>query len=874
MEIVNKRKDNLFELLIKFLISKIENKSIVIIIIIFIVYSGFIFMIGGIAHRKGIFGEVIKPAIEENIRIPFNYARGLMTDVEKISIEMKFKNYQKIAFKREEALAKGVLIGSTDDWVPARIQWKGKDVKAEIRLKGDLSDHWERDKKWSFRIKIKGDETILGMKVFSIQHPNTRGFLNDWFLQELCVRFAGLMRLKFDFIEVVINGENLGVYCVEEFFDDMMEVNNEYLPGPIIKLDDALLWYNISPKFGFYSSHLNEIYTRSPVDAFRTGRVNRDEKLLNSFIQAKNLLEAFREGKLVTHQVFDVDKLAKLFAIMDLMGYHHTTAYSNMRFYYNPVTSLLEPIGYDETYIFNITYLEGQEKPLKLLDSGKPDYIGYPEYQIWYNTFFKDRVFFEKYIHALQEISKKEFLDEFFKNTETGYYEKLHVLYRSFPGYRFKSKPLLYENQKFINNLIDPIQGIQAYFYKYDDKSNLLYLEIGNIQSLPVEIVNLTMDNVISKSIQEKIILNPKKQFEFIDFRKYAFEVPGDIIWSEPMENKLILNYQVLGTDNVKNIPVYSWSHYDEDFIEKDFMRMSPNYGEFDFFDVNNARKSITIKPGVWRIDKNVIVPKGFIVFGTENTRLILKNNAKILSYSPFRLIGSQSKPLIIESSENSGQGIFILKAQDQSIFENVVFKNLGDLVQGRWKLSGSVTFYEAPFIMKHCQFSEDRSSNGLNIIRSTFHIENTVFNMSRNNSMSVIYGKGNILNSGFFNSNGKGIDLYGSHVGFKNLEFKNIMLSGVSANERSDIRGNDISITKANICVESIDLSNVNLNNVQISQCEKGFTSYKKRPEFGFSEIMISNLKHNGINILYAFDNNSKIIINGKQMAHIQNKD
>ena len=50
-------------------------------------------------------------------------------------------------------------------------------------MKGDWIDHLIGDK-WSFRIKLKGDKTIQGMKKFSIHHPITRGFINEWVYQK------------------------------------------------------------------------------------------------------------------------------------------------------------------------------------------------------------------------------------------------------------------------------------------------------------------------------------------------------------------------------------------------------------------------------------------------------------------------------------------------------------------------------------------------------------------------------------------------------------------------------------------------------------------------------------------------------------------
>ena len=362
-------------------------------IIALFLYSIGIFLIGGVAYKDGFFGKVIKPVILENINIPINYIKSFRASPEQIVLDIKHKDFQKLAYKRELALAEGVLHSSAKDYVPAKIRWRGKTVKVKTRLKGDLADHWSDKTKWSFRIKTRKNETVLGMKKFSLQHPFTRGFLNDWYLHQLLKHIKGFNILRYEFVNLTVNGKNLGIYLLEEHFGEMLLKNNKYINAPIIRIYDHLLWYNVDPIIGFTRPHINEHYTISPIDAFKTNTVNSSKTLLMNFNQAKNLLESFRQGRLLTHQVFEIKKLAKLFAVIDLFGYHHSTAYSNIRFYYNPVTSLLEPIGYDNTFIKKAQSIQGQACKLKILSSDRPQYIDPDVYQKWYKTFLAIKYF-------------------------------------------------------------------------------------------------------------------------------------------------------------------------------------------------------------------------------------------------------------------------------------------------------------------------------------------------------------------------------------------------------------------------------------------------------------------------------------------------
>ena len=63
-------------------------------------------------------------------------------DLITLQLDLPFKSFQKIEAKRKEALQKGRLISSDDDFVKAEISKDGITSRCSIRLKGDLSDHW------------------------------------------------------------------------------------------------------------------------------------------------------------------------------------------------------------------------------------------------------------------------------------------------------------------------------------------------------------------------------------------------------------------------------------------------------------------------------------------------------------------------------------------------------------------------------------------------------------------------------------------------------------------------------------------------------------------------------------------------------------
>ncbi|MDX5584869.1 MAG: CotH kinase family protein [Aureibaculum sp.] len=818
-------------------------------------------LLGGNLHKEGIFGEVLKPLIQENIKIPVNYIKGILSEPEHLIIDIKHKDYQKLAYKRKVAVQEGVLHPYKEDFVPAKIRWNGEAIKIKMRLKGDLGDHWSRDHKWSFRIKVKQDNSIMGMSAFSLQHPRTRGFLNDWYLHKILQHF-GFITLRYDFVEVTVNGRHLGIYAIEEHFDKRLIENNRHINGPIIRIKDHLLWYLVDPKTGFERKDLDELYSSSPIDAFNTNTINQDGVLSENFKKAKNLLEAFRRGKLLTHQVFDIDKISKIFAVIDLLGYRHSTAYSNIRFYYNPITSLLVPIGYDNTFIEEADSIEGQAKRIKVNVSETPQRLD------WRKTFFEDEVFFRKYIEALTEISEKNFLDELFNNVQDEYKEKLAIIYSSFPGYDFsKQKVKLYKNQVFIKSILNPLEGIQAYFKSIDRNKGILTLQIGNIQLLPVELIDAYYGAYRMKLLKNNVLLQSKTPFQPIEFQEVQFELPKGALLPKDLENNLRVNYKIFGTNDNKEITVFNWSYYDKDFLKADFIRQKPNYRSFDFMHADDDTKTIFIKPGVWDINKSIIISDGFTVVCREGTQLNLMNSATILSYSPLDFVGSDESQIIIKSSDSTGQGIAVISANKKSILKNVTFHNLSSPSKSGWELPGAVTFYESDVNIEKTSFIGNKSGVGLSIIRSDFNISRSNFNNTFSDALSVFFGNGEISKTSFADSKRDGLHFLGSVINIEDIHINKVQDAGINAGDRSRVTGNKIEIYGAKIAVKSKDSSDINMENAKIVDSDLAFFAMQEKQEFGPARISVNNLSINNVTNENIIQDKSTLLINGINM-------
>jgi len=818
------------------------------VILIFTIMISSIFF-GMVLHREGK-AYTINMACKAGLRMGPNYFRGITSKPEKIDIRVKHLDYQKLAHKRKVAKAKGLLVTGADDYVPAVISHAGKNVRAKIRLKGDRIDHLEGNK-WSLRIRIRGGKTLLGMKRCSIHHPKTRNYIYEWIFFQALKR-ENIMAPRYEFIKVSMNGKDLGVYALEEHFEKILIENSGYREGVIVKFNEDGFWEKtLFPKTAGKTMTALQTQLAADINTFNKSTVLKDPVLFKQFVVGKDLLESFRNGDLPARKVFDFRKLAKFYAISELMGGLHSTAWHNLRFYYNPISSLLEPIGYDGMAGEDLKDI-WPRTPVVIKDA--PD--------DFYSRVFDDMIFFEEYIKELEKITRKSYLNKLFEDINKDLQKNLKIIHCECPYFIF-SKENFSKNQQHIKAVLNPPKGLNAYFRGRDNLG--IELAIGNVQSFPIEVLGVSLGSVVPLEPKEKIVIKPMIPSKPVKYQTIKFLFPKKFTWKDDMRENLKVEYKLLGASEKKSRSVFPYSNLSDGFIENDFIRQSPNVHEFKFLSINNSIKKIFIRPGNWLLRKNMIIPKGYELICKEGTRLILTDSAKILSYSPLKFIGSEKYPIFICSEDSTGQGVAVMASGKKSILQNVIFQNLANPEQGGWELTGAVTFYESPVDIKKCRFLNNRSEDALNIIRSDFWIDETVFGKIFSDAFDSDFSKGTITNSVFTECGNDAVDISGSIVELRNVSINGAGDKGLSVGEKSEMTANYVEIENAKIAVASKDFSEILGSNIGISDCETGFALYQKKPEFGAATITISNVLMETVNIPYLIENGSELRINQK---------
>jgi hypothetical protein len=155
-------------------------------------------------------------------------------------------------------------------------------------------------------------------------------------------------------------------------------------------------------------------------------------------------------------------------------------------------------------------------------------------------------------------------------------------------------------------------------------------------------------------------------------------------------------------------------------------------------------------------------------------------------------------------------------------------------------------------------------SDDALNIIRSEFIINRSVFSQTYADAFDADYSKGNITNSQFFNCGNDGIDVSGTRAAIENVFINQAGDKGISVGENSHVEVRDVEIRKAKIAVAAKDISRIDFTNNIIADCATGIAVYQKKPEFGPAEINITKLDSRNVAQVYLVEEDSSLTIDG----------
>lgn len=806
-----------------------------------------------------------------------------LSDQEKLGqIALFFKDeaMRNLNQKRTLALKNGILEGSEEDWVKAKLIEgdSTSEIPVEARLKGDWLDHLQPEK-WSFRVKVRDPYSWRRLKTFSLHTPAVRHFLHEWVFHQLLEQ-EDILTTRYDFIELKVNDKSWGLYAFEEHFDKYLVEYKRRREGPIVKFSEEGFWANFKRQYADlgYITHDIDQPVRRPEKAeirpFNEKQTLLSPVLKTQFERAGDLMYQYMNGLKQPSEIFDVERLAKYFAICDVLGALHGIVWHNQRFYYNPVIDRLEPIGFDgftEPPGTRYTFLgQGATHPFK---SNPGDLLG---------QLFQDTLFTATYVKNLYHYTDPMFLSGFFESIAPALSVRKQWMRREFPDYTFDQNKMIHQAQFIRTQLIPYPQSVKAYLES--QTGDLKRLKVTNIHTLPVRLVGYGVhDDAVSARFEDQKVL-PAQPPRMLWLKTYHLETDRtypeiaslkyealqalekqegrNFYTVEVPVNAKYLYFNVLGIDSLIAIEIFPWRP-PVNSVPSAGIHQTRKLQSNSIYVVDGS--SIIFRKGRHQVPSDIIIPAGFNISMGEGVELDFVKGAKFLSFAPVAAFGSDDFPIKIFSSDKSGRGFTILKTQIPSKLSFVWFDQLTNFSEGNWTMTGAVNFYEAPVELYRCHFTRNNCEDALNIIRSEFEMRYCKIANTSFDGFDCDFCIGEVKNSRFLEIGNDGMDFSGSQINVWNCEVQKTGDKGISVGEESEVAVFDTQIKNCPIGVASKDLSMLVLENMILKDCVTGYAAYQKKPEFGPAKIIAKSSKETNVKQTYNLSKGSSIQLETK---------
>ena len=791
---------------------------------------------------------------------------GFFEKKDKIYIDINFKNYSKIEKNRITQLA----ANNPQEWISVNAKIKLNDekkIRTKIRYKGDRYVHFFNPKNSSFKLNLKDGEKILGLREFTLSKPRTRNYLHEWIFNQ----FLGdnhLIKPSHEYVNLFVNGDNLGLYYLEEGFSKEMIERNKKKDSPIFSINEDLT--------GDINITVPEVYN------LKYWKKSNPELLDIGATKLDN----FFKGKKNIDEVMDLEKWAMFFALTDLNQTIHGILPKSVKYYFNSITYKFEPIGFDahyiKRYVNNISNnkyinMKGFEDKRLLIEMYQNP-ITENDHVIneWLNLFFSNKNFIKLYFLKLETITNEIYLKNFFNNHKTNIKRNLKLIYADYffvdrvnyygPGIYFFDENYYYDRAKEIKKKIE-FSSLKVFFKKKKNYFEIInqnlnkLIKLKNLKCINQnKIYNISLDSVLLIDSQ-----NGNLVFKIDFFEKY--------------EKCFLLEFE-------NSSKAFSHEIIDINFQTDYYDPINKNYDSNlkKYFNFN--KKKISPKKNVV-IDENIFIPAKYVVILNPKDEIIISNGAFIFSEAQWIAKGNKVNQITISGKKNNhGGGIFI-KNNEINIFDFINFQNLDGFDSYNknlnfseksqkdfaYTLTGAINFYGTNVQIYNSNFLNLKSEDAINIIDSSFKLENVTFQNSFSDAIDIDFSHGILTNINVINSGNDCLDFSGSISQVYNSNFEKCGDKGISAGENSKIHIYDTVINNSYMGIASKDGSEVYANKLKISNSNIGLAGYVKKNSYSHASLILKNSNISNLYREFLKDRFSKIVFNSKIIKKFNEK-
>jgi hypothetical protein len=822
--------------------------------------------------------------------VPGAGATGLPT----LAFEIDSEAAEQLARVRQRAVSRNLIVQEGDETVPARVRFEGRDLDARVRIKGDWLDH-VASPKWSLRVELE-DDALLGMRRFSIQHPNTRGYLSEW-LVLAAARREGVLAPRSTFVEVTVNGVAKGVYYLEEHLAKELLESQGRREGPILKLDEGTLWearLQYLNRGGWET--LPELAQRSErpetaeLSAFGEGRLEKLDALRAQRASARAALRTLQlaveaatddaeqlarlearvalEGRSIDSLV-DVEAWATMHALVSVFHANHGLIWHNLRFYHDPLSARLHPILFDAAAGL---WLNPDRPVLRASDPVIAELEKSPAYRL---------ALFQR----LGVLLSPEWLDGLLADVgpELQHYQAALRHEGLLPPEKDAAHliDLVRHQQVLLRSLALPRRA--ANFHgrleaeARDDSvvDGDLVVEAWSATEAPVLVEGFRFGNgrivpaARTLAADSRPIARPHGEAVMLPRggRRASFRFPADVRLANlsGVDQLVQAVREEAGTDGDADLEVVvlyrpaATRDLRERALRMRRVDASGSGGRPDaptldaalerhsFLRFDAERRELWVRPGIWTVDGDLVLPSGHALRAGPGTTLRFAEGAALVASAALHLEGDADRPVALEAApgQQGWAGVAVLDAAGPSRLAHVVVRDASAIERGGWILTGGVSFVRSELSLIDSRIEGASGEDALNVVGAPFHVERVAFVGTLSDAFDADSADGLVIASAFEDVGADALDLSGSRVRVEDSHFRGIGDKAVSAGERTVLALESSRIDGARIGVASKDGSHVEITSLELSGITRyELTAYVKKPAFGPSVMRAQGLR------------------------------
>ena len=747
--------------------------------------------------------------IDNYLKIKFNSFKYLFINnkLETIQVNINQQNLYNLELQRSEKIK-----GSTkkyERFSEADLVYNDKTYKIKLRVKGDRVLHWYNKDQTSYKIDIRGEERFQGMEEFSVQKPITRNYTYEFIFHKF-LKFNNLISLKYSFVNFYMNDSDQGIYAVEEGFAKELIERNKRRNGPIFGLEEKKGTTYPFVEYDLYSKNF---------------WINNHPELIS---KAYSKINNLKNDDVNVNDIFDLNKWAKFFAIIDLTNTLHGAISKSVKLFYNPVNGKFEPIGFDGHYglnnINNFIILD-------FLDSDNTNCSYICEEREWFLKFLKfengklNNEFIDLYLDALKRISTDDYLQKFkleYQDDIDFYNDQLYSdISKTDRGYYKGIAPFIFNK----NYLSERSNYIRERISEIFEKKNLK-TSIKN---------NIIHFDQVNKFFLKKISLKCEKNKEqnFYIYKSIELKFKKDCKY-------------LIGSDELSMI--------NDITMDKSKVDMYSDLKDITSFNQVKFINGKYILDENLDLNLNTYLPKNKSLTISSGTKISFSKDVSLTSEGSINFNGTKENPIKIFSDNKLGSIILLNNTYkiDNTLIDNLSYPKNNNLI-----LYGGINIINSDIEIKDSKIQNSNSEDAINIISSKTVINNLELTNIAADAIDIDFGKLTFLKIFCENIKNDCLDISGGIVEGDKLYSKAVYDKGLSFGENSKGLITNSKFFNNKVAVAVKDGSKLKLTQSDFKDNNFDITVFKKKEAYGNAELTLEELnKTKKLNVILGENN------------------